>query len=373
MTYRPTACPDCLRHARLLAALAPYIERHLSQSSKGATNALLTLSDENLVAAVAPDKGAKLLAEIEAVSVDELQSQVAESDYWCCCRHDPQFPVTLRDERGQPRALFGGGDPLLLASLCTDNAVAIVGSRQASSCGREVARTLGRDLAHAGLTVISGMAYGIDACAHRGALEGGTTMAVLGCGADVPCPANHRSLWRRIREGGLVISEMPLGAGSWRWTFPARNRIVAALSGMTVVVEAGEDSDVLITADFAADLGRDLGAVPGPVNSRASVGTNDLLAGGACVVREAQDVLDAMLGAGITRACPTGPQLNQAQRAVFAALCDGAQSVEEIASDTDLPREDAEASLSDLIALGYADCEPAYTYSASSLEPPSAD
>lgn len=373
MTYRPTACPDCLRQARFLAELAPYIEKHLGQSSRGAVNQLLPLSDENLVAAVAPDKGAKLLAEVAAVSADELQSEVAESDYWCCCRHDPQFPVALRETRGLPRALFGSGDPLLLASLNTDNAVAIVGARRASTYGREIARTLGRDLAHAGLTVISGMAYGIDACAHRGALEGGTTVAVLGCGADVPSPANHRSLWRRIREEGLVISEMPLGAGSWRWTFPARNRVVAALSGMTVVVEAAQASGSLVTADFAADLGRDLGAVPGPVNSRASAGTNDLLAGGACVVREAQDVLDAMLGAGITRACPTGPQLNAAQRAVFAALCDGAQSVEEVAGDTDRPTGEAEAALSDLIALGYVECNPTYTYSASSLEPPSAD
>lgn len=103
-----------------------------------------------------------------------------------------------------------------------------------------------------------------------------------------------------------MISEMPLGAGPWRWTFPARNRIVAALSGMTVVVEAARRSGALITADLAAGLGRDLGAVPGPVNSSGSAGTNDLLAGGACVVREAQDVLDAMLGAGITRVCPTG-------------------------------------------------------------------
>jgi DNA processing protein len=373
MSYQPTACPDCLRHARLLTELAPYIERHLGQSSRRVVNQLLPLSDENLVAAVAPEKGAELLAEIAAVSADELQSEVAESDYWCCCRHDPQFPVALRETRGLPRALFGSGDPLLLAGLCTDNAVAIVGARRASSYGREVARTLGRDLAHAGLTVISGLAFGIDACAHRGALEGGTTVAVLGCGADVAYPGNHRSLWRRIREEGLVLSEMPLGVDPWRWTFPARNRIVAALAGMTVVVEAAQHSGSLITADLAADLGRDLGAVPGPVNSLSSAGTNDLLAGGACVVREAQDVLDAMLGAGVTRTCPVGPHLNRAQRAVLAALDDGAQSVEEIASDTDLPRGDAEAALSDLIALGYAEGHSTCTYTSSGLEPPSAD
>jgi DNA processing protein len=285
-----------------LAHLAPYIERHLAESAKGrGATQLLSLDNEDLVSAVAPDAGAQLLTRIAAVSADELLTEVAESSYWCCCRHDPQFPVALGDTPGAPWALFGSGDPLLLARLRTDSTVAIVGSRRASSYGRGVALTLGRDLAHAGLTVISGLAFGIDACAHRGALEAGTTVAVLGCGADICYPANHRSLWRRISEIGLVISEMPLGAGPWRWTFPARNRIVAALAGMTVVVEAAQRSGSLVTADLAADLGRDLGAVPGPVNSRGSAGTNDLLAGGACVVREAQDVLDAMLGAGMTR------------------------------------------------------------------------
>jgi DNA processing protein len=140
------------------------------------------------------------------------------------------------------------------------------------------------------------MAFGIDACAHRGAIEAGRTVAVLGCGPDIAYPASHRSLWRRIMESGLVISELPPGTGAWRWTFPARNRIVAGISGMTVVVEAAKPSGSLVTADFAADFGRRLGAVPGPVTSRNSAGVNDLLAGGAQLVREARDVLDAMSG-----------------------------------------------------------------------------
>lgn len=298
MSNQPTACPDCLRRARLLVELAPYIERHLARSG---ASLLLGLGNEDLVSAVAPDAGAQLLTRIAAVSADELLSEVAESSCWCCCQHDPQFPVALREVPSPPWALFGKGDPLLLSRLCPDSTVAIVGSRRATAYGREIARTLGHDLADSGLAVVSGLAFGIDACAHRGALDTGTTVAVLGCGADICYPANHRSLWRRISEDGLVISEMPVGAGPWRWTFPARNRIVAASAGMTVVVEAAQRSGSLITANLAADLGRDLGAVPGPVNSRASAGTNDLLAGGACVVREAQDVLDAMLGPGITR------------------------------------------------------------------------
>ena len=181
----------------------------------------------------------------------------------------------------------------------------IVGARRATSYGREIARELGRELAAAGMVVVSGLAFGIDGCAHRGALDAGRTIAVLGCGPDVAYPASHRTLWRRICEAGLVISELPPGATPWRWTFPARNRIMAALAGMTVVVEAATRSGSLITTDLAADLGRDLGAVPGPVTSRASAGPNALLASGAHVIRDAQDVLDAMLGPGRR---PLGPQ-----------------------------------------------------------------
>ena len=183
----------------------------------------------------------------------------------------------------------------------------IVGARRATSYGREVARELGRELAAAGMIVVSGLAFGIDGCAHRGALDAGRTIAVLGCGPDVAYPSSHRTLWRRICETGLVISEFPPGATPWRWTFPARNRIMAALSGMTVVVEAATRSGSLITTDLAADLGRDLGAVPGPVTSRASAGPNGLLASGAHLVRDAQDVLDAMLGPGRSRSTAAAP------------------------------------------------------------------
>jgi DNA processing protein len=170
MTYHPTACAMCLRHARLLAHLAPYIEKRLvgSAKDKGAPQ-LLNLGTEDLVTAVAPDIPTELLLQNASVSDDELQTEVAESGYWCCCQHDPQFPAAFAQAPGAPWALFGAGDPLLLTRLRPESAVALVGSRRASVYGREVARTLGRDLAQAGLTVISGLAFGIDACAHRGA------------------------------------------------------------------------------------------------------------------------------------------------------------------------------------------------------------
>jgi DNA processing protein len=214
------------------------------------------------------------------------------------------------------------------------------------------------------------MAFGIDACAHRGALEAGTTVAVLGCGADVAYPAAHRSLWRRICESGLVVSELPPGTGAWRWCFPARNRIMAAMAGMTVVVEAAERSGSLITVDLAADLGRDLGAVPGPVGSRLSVGPNNLLAGGACLVRDAQDVLDAMLGPGARRVERPGPALAGLLIQALAALERGADTCDAVAADLDVSGAVAGAALADLEAAGYVSCSLLGTYTRTPLRHP---
>jgi DNA processing protein len=303
---RPTACPECLRRARLLAQLAPYIEKAAYGSPPAAATIreLLGLPSELLAERVAPSKAATILREVDAPTDDRLLGEAEASECWSVCRHQERYPVALGQDDA-PAALFGRGDPLLLGRLRPDQTVTVVGARRASSYGREIARQLGRELADAGLAVISGLAFGIDACAHRGALEGGLTIAVLGCGADVAYPASHRSLWRRISESGLVLSELPPGTGAWRWSFPARNRIMAALGGMTVVVEGAERSGSLVTADFAADLGYTVGAVPGPVGSRTSAGPNNLLAEGATLVRGAQDVLDAMLGPGVRRVEPS--------------------------------------------------------------------
>ncbi len=367
----PQACPECLRRARLLAHLAPYIEEEAGGASAERMPELLRLDNADLASVVAPQVAGQILAKIEAVPEDRLRAELEQSGCWCCCQHDPEFPVGLRGMADAPWALFGRGDPTLLAKLRPEGAVTVVGARRASTYGREVARELARELTGAGLIVISGLAFGIEGCAHRGALDAGSTVAVLGCGADVAYPAAHRSLWRRISGSGLVLSELPPGCSAWRWTFTARSRIMAGLSGMTVVVEAAERSASLTTADLAADLGRDVGAVPGPVNSRLSVGPNDLLAAGACLVREAQDVLDAMLEPAVQRARPAGPRLNHTQREVLRALTDGAQDAEEIAADLSLSDEEARVSLAILEALGYADCHPKSIYSPSGLKPPS--
>jgi DNA processing protein len=368
----PQACPECLRRARLLAHLAPYIERVAAGAPGKRSPELLRLANEDLAGVAAPLVARQVLAQVEAVSADRLQSELEEAGCWGCCRHDPLFPAGLRDAGDAPWALVGRGDPDLLRQLAPDGTVTVVGARRASTYGREAARELGRELAAAGLIVVSGLAFGIDACAHRGALDSGLTVAVLGCGADVAYPVAHRSLWRQIGEQGLVLSELPPGAGAWRWTFPARNRIMAALSGMTVVVEAAERSGSLITADLAADLGRDLGAVPGPIGSRLSAGPNNLLAGGACVVRDAQDVLDAMLGAGVRRIERAGPRLEAAQQAVLEALEMGAETCDGVAAHLGLSGGEAAAALADLESLGYVNCSLVGVYTRTTLRPPAA-
>jgi DNA processing protein len=221
------------------------------------------------------------------------------------CVHSEAFPVPLR-QLPQPPAVLYATRFDVIAGL--DQSVAVViGSRRPSEYGRTVAYSLARGLGAAGVPVVSGLALGIDAIAHRGCLDGGgATVAVLANGVDVAYPRTNRRLYERIREHGSIVSEMPPGARPCRWLFPARNRIMAALGDVTVVVEAAQRSGTLITADCAADLGRDVAAVPGQVTTEAAAGTNALIRSGAALVTNAQDVLDLMYGVGV-REVPTAP------------------------------------------------------------------
>lgn len=205
-------------------------------------------------------------------------------------RTSEAFPPLLRSIHDPPPGLFlrGGGESELLSRP----AVAVVGARACSGYGASVARMLGRELASAGLVVVSGLARGVDAEAHRGALErDGTTVAVLGCGVDRDYPAAHAELARRIATTGLIVSEYAPGVEPAPWRFPARNRIVAGLCDAAVVVEARERSGALITADFALEEGREVFVVPGEITSSLSAGTNALLKLGASPLTAATDVL----------------------------------------------------------------------------------
>jgi DNA processing protein len=208
-------------------------------------------------------------------------------------RSSLEFPPLLRAIHDPPAGLFlrGEGEPAILS----EPAVAIVGARASSGYGASVARSLGRELAAAGLVVVSGLARGIDAEAHRGALEAnGTTVAVLGCGIDRDYPAAHAELARRVAGAGLIVSEYAPGVEPAPWRFPARNRLVAGLCPATVVVEARERSGALITADLALEEGREVFAVPGEITSSLSAGTNALLKLGAAPLTSAADVLSSL-------------------------------------------------------------------------------
>jgi DNA processing protein len=301
------ACADCLRRTWLVARLAGRIElarRAGPSAGAGALRELLALPDVTLLAAIAGQERARIGRELERVDPAGLLDACADAGLVAVCRHAPDYPARLLDLDDAPAVLHvtraGAGRLARMAGGTLDggpSAVAIVGTRRASAEGLEIARALGRGLAAAGVTVVSGMALGADSAAHAGALEAeGATVAVLACGADVPYPPSKRALYDRIAGAGCVVSELPPGFGPQRWCFPARNRIIAALAQMTVVVEAAERSGSLITAELAADLGREVGAVPGPVTSWRAAGTNALLRDGATLVRDARDALDAIVG-----------------------------------------------------------------------------
>lgn len=202
-------------------------------------------------------------------------------------RFDPGYPRLLARIHDPPTKLWVRGD------LGDEPAVAIVGSRACSRYGREVATRLAGDLAAAGTVIVSGLAYGIDAAAHRGALGvGGRTVAVLPGGIDEPQPRRHRRLAERIASCGALVTEHPPETPVGPWSFPERNRIIAGLALAVVIVEAAERSGARITAELALGYAREVLVVPGPVTSRVSAGCHALLRDGACPCTCAADVLD---------------------------------------------------------------------------------
>lgn len=265
-------------------------------------------------------------------------------------RGSPGFPPLLAELHDPPARLHLRGAP---AEMLSRLSVAVVGARSCSPYGAQVARELARELAGAGIVVVSGLARGIDGEAHRGALAGGgPTVAVLGCGIDRDYPRAHAELARRIAENGLVVSEYAEGVEPAPWRFPARNRIVAGLAAATVVVEARERSGALITADFALELGRDVFAVPGEITSALSKGTNDLIRQGATPLLSADDVLEAL---GVERPPPAPPTgLSSEGKAVLDFLGQGAASLDEISRGTGVGSAEVAVALTELELTGLA-------------------
>jgi DNA processing protein len=263
---------------------------------------------------------------------------------------NPSFPPLLAAIHDPPPGLFLRGEADV-ATLVRP-AISIVGARACSAYGRQVARALGRDLAAVGLVVVSGMARGVDAEAHRGALEAaGTTVAVLGCGIDRDYPAAHRELARQIAEAGLIVAEYAPGVEPAPWRFPARNRIIAGLCAATVVVEARERSGALITADFALEEGREVFAVPGEITSSLSAGSNALLRLGATPLTCVQDVLESY---GLQVAAAAAPELSEAAAAVLEHLREQPGGAEELSRATGLSAGEVAVVLTELELAGVA-------------------
>jgi DNA processing protein len=254
--------------------------------------ALAVFASETGTHLVRPPRGERWRAFERRFDERACLERLAADGYRFLPRSSPAFPPLLRAIHDPPPGLFlrGAAKPELLS--CP--AVAIVGARACSGYGISVGRSLARDLAAAELVVVSGLARGIDAEAHRGALEAdGTTVAVLGCGIDRDYPAAHAELARRVADAGLIVSEYAPGVEPAPWRFPARNRIISGLCAATVVVEARERSGALITTDLALEEGREVFAVPGEITSALSAGTNALLKLGAVPLTSASDVLSS--------------------------------------------------------------------------------
>jgi DNA processing protein len=370
---RPWACAGCLRRAWLVGSLAGHIDTAVDNTAGNRAPEILALPDEELARAMARSDGPTFVARAKSRQAEEMEAAVTQSGAWVTCRHHSAHPDALSDLGDAPPALFGRGAPELLGDLDLGDTVTVVGSRRPSRYGLEVARTLARELASAGLAVVSGMAMGIDSAVHEGALEaGGRTVAVLGNGVDIAYPPRSRRLYGEIVERGVVIGELPPGTPARRWTFPARNRIMAALAAMTIVVEARERSGSLITAGMAEDLNREVGAVPGRVGASLAAGTNGLLRDGAHLIRGGQDVLDALLGPGadgLPRA-PAGPALEPELSSILDWIERGASSADAIARASQIEPEVLAGALVRLELTGYVRTDSFGRYERTSLQPP---
>ena len=240
----------------------------------------------------------------------------------------PVYPALLKEIRDYPKELYYIGDPKLLEEKC----VSIVGSRKTNQYGRSTAYSFGKALGQRGITVVSGMAVGIDTCAHEGALqEKGNTAAVLACGPDLCYPPRNRELKGKIESAGIVLSEYPPGTAAQRYYFPQRNRIISGLSPLTVVVQAGNRSGALITAELAADQGRDVGAVPGNIDSEYNLGSNKLLREGAFALTGVQDLLEAS-GVSVLSEPEAERMLSDEEKQLYFLLCShGEMSLDQLA------------------------------------------
>jgi DNA processing protein len=269
---------------------------------------------------------------------------------------DADYPTKLYELHDPPPYLFVLGDLSVLERPC----VAVVGTRRATAYGEWATKNIVEPVAAAGGCVESGLARGIDAVGHRAALScGGATVAVLGTGVDVAYPVGHRALHRTIAERGLVISEFPCGASANKGSFPRRNRIIAAVASLTIVIEAPDRSGAMITEGHATDLGRDVGAVPGPINSPQSAESNRLIQFGAHTILHARDVLSLLgVSAPSTRAAQLELTLAPDELTVWGALEHAITPTDVLAERVELPTNRVLAAVTGLEVRGLIETLP---------------
>jgi DNA processing protein len=331
--------------------------------------AVLCASEAELAEVVGEKRAQRIRRYRDVVDVDKEIRALNAYDAGLITMDDPEYPTRLAEIYDPPLALYHRGD--LQAS--DDYAVAIVGTRKASVYGQKMAEKLGRDLAARGITVVSGLAAGIDAAAHQGALSaGGRTIAVLGCGVDLVFPAENAELMHTVIQKGCVLSCFAMGMKPLRGNFPQRNRIISGLSMALIVVEAPPGSGALITARNAADQGREIFAVPGRAGERNSMGPHSLLREGARLVETAEDILAELpmlaqapplvpqergekppsTATATETAKPAPPTLRSSEQDVLAALSPDGSYVDEISLVCRMPVSEALSTLTMLELKG---------------------
>lgn len=322
----------------LVADIGPVTHRQLLERFRSASRAL--------DAAIAPGAARGAYA-----SADDLLSRATAAALELTAVGDAHYPPQLLHLHDPPPVLWSRGDWATLS----EPVVAIVGTRRSTSYGQRVTREIAGALAREGACIASGMALGVDACAHRAALDaGGRTVAVLGTGPDLSYPRAHTALHHEIAQRGLVLSELPPGAKSDPGSFPRRNRIIAALASLTIVVEAPLLSGALITSKNALELGRDVAAVPGTIDSPQSVGSNLLLRDGAHVITSVEDALCLV---GLNPRVRLEPELRgDAETRVWRALERGASSLDELCARTAMPVAECLTAVTSLELRGVVEC-----------------
>lgn len=313
-----------------------------------------------------PDLTAKkvdmIIAKRKKVNLEQELEYLHKHNVEFCTIEDQWYPPELKNIYDPPPVLFIRGKIKV-----REHRVALVGARKATAYGRTVAERLSAQLAQYDVTIVSGMARGIDTAAHRGALRAkGDTIAVLGCGVDVVYPRENRRLMEEIIETGAVISEFPLGSPPTAWHFPSRNRIISGLSKVVVVVEAAEKSGALITVDLALEQGKEVMAVPGSIYSNMSKGCHKLLKEGAKIVSEVEDIIEELGLNGLFSPHRHGGtvKLNDTERRIHQLLKKDPLPLDNVIQTLELPSQQVLAALMYLELKGMVRQMPGKIYAA---------